>query len=228
MSESQIPKERDASPALGTRENFFDPDHDDYKDTDETPTGPRRTDVDRDWGQNHSFTRGRTKAEYVAHSLLKQSATILCPVTLHAPPDRGVEPLFDFLLGDPDSGLDHDPSTMHTERQPVELSAPEVHVPKSFPDGFSPAESGQYRLRRRFNEQYGYVTFGGKIANRPREEFLAVVDDLLNWIVRCSDNPIDRETADGIRSGAFDMKIDGQMDDTDIMENVIEDVLEEF
>jgi len=230
MSESQTHSvDTDASPALGARTNFFDTEADDYDESDdETPTGPRRTDVDRDWGDRHTFVTGTTKAEYVAHSLLKQSATILCPVTLHAPPDRGKEPLFEFLFGDGDSDLDHDPDALHTERKPVVLSDPELHVPKSFPDGFAPEESGQYRFRRRYNEEYGYVTFGGKIANRPTDEFMEVVDNLLDWLVGQDDNPIDRETADGIRDGAYHLKIDGQKDDVDIMEEVIEDVLAEM
>lgn len=222
--------ETDASPPLGARENFWDHDEQEYDDSseEETPTGPRRTDVGRDWGNRHSFVRGRTKAEYVAHSLLKRNATVLCPFTLHAPPNRGQEPLFEFLFGDGDPDLDHDPDALHTEREPVELSDPQLHIPKSFPDGFAPEESGQYRLRRRFNPEYGYVSFGGKIANRPTDEFMEVVDSLLDWVVAQDDNGVERDDVEGVRDGAFNMKIGGDLEDVDIMERVIEDLLGEL
>jgi len=227
MSQSANTTSRDASPALGSRKNFFETDEEDYADeSEETLNGPRPQDVDRDWGVRHTFHHGTTKAEYVAHSLLKQSATVLCPVTLHAPPNRGKEPLFNFLFGDADE-LEHDPDALHTEREAVELSDPELHVPKEFPDGFAPDESVQYRLRRRYNDEYGYVSFGGKIANRPTDEFMEIVDSVLDYLVGRDDTALDRETADGIREGALHCKLDGEMDDVEIMEEVVVgDVLE--
>lgn len=208
MSQSANTTSRDASPdSLGARENFFDSSSNDYE-TEETLTGPRPTDIDRDWGPRHTFNTGATKVEYVAHGILRQngSATMWCPVC---------------LFGDEDDCDDHDGKA-------VKLSDPELHVPKEFPEGFAPRESAQYRLRRRYCEEDGHVTFGGKLANKTTDEFLECVDEMLDWVVAREDTALDVETADDIRSGARDMKMDGRKDDEEIMREVVADVLDEI
>lgn len=197
--------ERDASPALGARENFFDPDDDNYTD-EETLTGPRDTDVGRDWGVRHTFTSGTSKIESVAHDILRENgtATFFCPVCL--------------FEGDDTLGIPEDTASEQTD--------PTVHVPKEFPEQFAPKESGQYRFRRRYCDHAAHVAFGGKLANRSTEEFMAKVDEVLDFVVEREENSLAREKADGIRSGAFDMKIDGEMDDEEIMQEVVADVLD--
>ena len=207
MSESQATtKERDASPALGARENFFDTRDNDYTD-EETLTGPRDQDVNRDWGIRHSFTRGTSKIDNAANDILRDggSATFLCPVCLWE--------------GDDDFDI--------PEATAVKQSDPEIHVPKSFPEQFAPCESGQFRFRRRYCDHAAHVSFGGKLANRPTEKFLEKVDEVLDWVVSNDKTALARDIADGIRSGAVDMKLDGTLDDEEIMRRVVSDILDE-
>lgn len=155
------------------------------------------SDLDRDWGGNHSFLSGTTKYEWVAHAILKETATFLCPVCLWSDED------------------DHD----HTDEL-VELSEPELYIPKEFPEGFAPRESGQHRHRRRYCELAGHVTFGGKIANRSTKKFMDIIDMVLTQ----TEVHLREGEVEDLQKHAMRMKQDGRWDDMDIMRIILKEI----
>lgn len=209
----------DESPTLGCRENFWGQ---------VSSTG----DTEESTAESHSDTGkmdsvGTTKAEYLAHSILKESGTILCPTALKDPANREYPAMFEWLFQDA-CLLDHDPEAIHKEQQAIEITDPELYIPREFPDGFAPMESGQYRHRRRYNTEHGYVSFGGIIANRPTDEFMEVIDTLLDFVVRRDEIALQESKAKKYRRDAIRMKSKGEMHDVSILETILADVLDEI
>lgn len=141
---------------------------------------------------------GTSRADFVAHALLKQSATLLCGETL--------QELDRWAAGD----LGHEP-------------VPDV-VTLGDPDAYPPYETvGKNRHARRVNAATGRMNWAEStfvvIADRPEPEFLAVVDEALENIDGLDIPP--RQQAE-IRERAQRMKRHADaLRDTDIMRQVV-------
>ena len=201
--------------ALGARENFWgddlstddDPNHDD--------------DPDRDYGLHHRFKPPQDKDAILAHRLLRESATMLCGETLRSAPYNGgrLAELVAWCFDE--ECIDGRGDAMHHAVEQVELTDPQEHIPRAASAEFGTSDSGQFRHRSRVNEETGYLSgHGGSthvvIADRPTEEFMAVVDAAIQHF-----DPLTRE-ARQIRNRAKSMKCDPSgKHDTEIMRAVV-------
>jgi len=144
---------------------------------------PDPTPEDRDWGIHHHF-KPDDKNEQIAHSLLRESATMLCYRTLFLPAWNGgrLAELCAWLFEG--RCIDGRGEAMHKEKREVELTDPELHIPKNASDEFGTHEYGQYRHRRRVNPETGYISAGEStsvhIQDRPEEQFLTLVREWLH------------------------------------------------
>jgi len=166
------------------------------------------------------FDYKKERAAHVAHSYHRDNSRKLCPVTLFSTPDNQLAILFDWLEKGY-SDLEHDPFALHTHNHEVELTEPELHVPNDAPDWHADTEYGQQRHRSRFNPKHGHVT-GPYLADLPADEFMAEVEDLLDfWSEAYSLGDGDR---DQLRNRAKRMKHQGNHKDVDILEHLILEV----
>ena len=158
-----------------------------------------------------------SKADWLAHQLLRRTGRLLCATTLFAPPDRGVEPLFAWLFDD--ELVAHDPDAMHHENAEIELTDPIVRLGRIAGEEFGTAEYTQQRHRRRVNLEYGYLSGGEStgviIADRPMDAFLEVVDIYLEI------KSLDFERTAELRELARREKQAGERRDVDILARVI-------
>ena len=172
-----------------------------------------------EWGVHHDFVEGSSKHENLAHRYLSSVARLLCARTLFGAPDRGHEPLFAWLLDDEELVDEHDPSALHSMKREVELSDPQLHIPRSMPDQWGGVDFGQYRHRRRLNEETGYISGGEStgiyLADSPEPLFMEAVNLYL-----MGQNFMERR-AEELRSYARSLKREGQLRDVDILERVI-------
>jgi len=175
---------------------------------------------DRDWGSHHSF-KDYDKHEAIAHSLLRNSATMLCARTLFAPPNNGgrLAELCAWLFDD--ECIDGHGDALHTDNRAVELTDPELHVPKNAGDQFGTHEYGQYRHRRRLNPETGYVSGGESTAvviqDRSEEQFLALIRE---WLDACHSNLRDWKRQATIRY-ARRLKRGGDQRDVDVLTKIV-------
>lgn len=121
-------------------------------DVEESTVEDEQRDV-REWGMHHRFSEAVTKEEYVAKSILRHGADVLCPRCLHVD-DRAV------VISDPEHYV---PRVVQWPIGDGELMSVELAV---LPD------------RRRHCESCGYVTFGGPLADRTTAEFRDVLDSV--------------------------------------------------
>ncbi|PCR88683.1 hypothetical protein [Natrinema ejinorense] len=121
------------------------------------------------------------RARWKSHKVLREVATPVSKTAKHAPPDRGLEPLFAWLFADSHQDLitDHDPLSVHTERCEVELTRPVEHVPREYSGAeFGVTEYGQKRFRRRFDPEHGYLG-GVDFEDLSLRKFMEVTEDVL-------------------------------------------------
>jgi hypothetical protein len=172
--------------------------------------------ADSDDDGHHQERAGTDRLEWVAHDILKSSARLLCATTLWDAPDRGWSPHM-AAEGVPDAP-DHDPDAMHHERGEVELTEPRVALGKTA-DGWGTHAYGYSGHDKRVQPETGYLSGGEStgvvIADRPTEEFLAVVD----LVVACRD--LRRKTAEHVRAFAREQKAEGNARDVDILRDVL-------
>ncbi len=197
--------------ALGSRENFWFDESTPLEELQDTSLGqlnvhelrrlvrettPFNIDVDvmgedelRKWVRDRRENPGRPsectteyeRARWKAHKALREVATPVSKTAKHAPPDRGLEPLFAWLYAESHQDLitDHDPLAVHTERCEVELTRPVEHVPREYSgEEFGVTEYGQKRFRRRFDPDHGYLG-GVDFEDLPMGEFMEVAEDVL-------------------------------------------------
>ncbi|WP_226043306.1 hypothetical protein [Natrinema sp. DC36] len=166
---------------------------------------------DKWWGKDRDGTEDTTghdpepfhyrkeRCEYVMTGFWKETAQrLLCPVAFHEP-------------GEYD---------LHDEPCEVEVSNPEVFIPKQAPEWHADGEYGAMSHRVRVNEEHGNLT-GPLVPDRKYDPFMSGVEELLgHWSdeLNLSDNNIDtlRETADR-------RKRDGDDRDVDIMSKLMQD-----
>ncbi|EMA45245.1 hypothetical protein [Halobiforma nitratireducens] len=184
-------------------------------------------DVDDDRATGHDpedFEYKRERAEYVAHSILRQTGTLVCPIALNAEPDR-LASLFEWLeTGEAETG--HDPTAIHQEQQKVELTEPEVYVPLQTTREFGgkPREYGQRPKRSRYNPEHGYIV-GPQILDRPEEEFMQIVEYVLDHMVADDDIGLSQAERDRLEHDARRLKQNGDYRDTDALATILEDAL---
>ncbi|NHN49979.1 hypothetical protein G9464_20635 [Halostella sp. JP-L12] len=122
-------------------------------------------------------------ARWKAHQILRQVTTKHSKTAKRAPPDRGDAPLWAWLFRDEEETeliVDHDPTAMHHERCEVELTDPELHLGKLYEDGdFGLFEYGQYRYRKRYDDEHGYIG-GVAFDDMEPEKFFEVVGIVLD------------------------------------------------
>ena len=148
----------------------------------------------------HIERPGTSRAEWIAHKVLKATAPLICPITANADPDE-------------------DDLAMHEVNHEIELTDPELYVEASgvdVGDGKMRKMYGDHR-RHRYNPVYGYIT-GPQIADQPTEQFLQVVDIVLE--LGMLNEGLREKTADRIRTLARVRKGAGD-DDVSIMTEVV-------
>lgn len=123
-------------------------------------------------------------ARWKAHQVLRERADKLSKSALHEPPNRQLAAafacVFEHLEG-VEPVRDHNPLAIHTERCEVELTDPELYVPKDHEGSIRHVEYGQHRYRRRYDPEHGYI--GGVVLDDlPTAEFLEIVELVLGTI----------------------------------------------
>jgi len=165
-----------------------------WGESDDTDTDTNAVDNETD----HERVDPNDPAEIIAHSILRETATMICAATLKD--DPGIEggrtaKLFAFLDGET-----WNDDALHTERKAVELTNPAIRLGEHDPDSSLVGEWGCERHRKRFNPETGYIsgneTTGVLIQDRPRDELLDVIEDWLRGVAARDDN--------GIREGDVD------------------------
>lgn len=186
-------------------------------------------DVEDDQTTGHDpdeFEYKRERAEWVAHDILKQTGTLVCPIALNAEPDR-MASLFEWLeTGEAKTG--HDPGSIHTENKRVELTEPEVFVPLQTREeyGGKTKEYGQRPSRSRYNPEHGYIV-GPQILDRSTEEFMDIVELVLGHMVADTDIGLSERERDRLERDARRLKESGDRRDTDVLATILEDALTE-
>lgn len=154
----------------------------------------------------------------VARWVLRGDATMLCRTTLLDDPDRGFQNHLD--AEGIESAPNHDPLAMHTERQEVELTDPEVRPPTE--------TAKEQRHRCRLNTEMGYISGVGRstavwIQDREKEKFL---DCIREWLATCHSDLRGykhKQTIDFAKRH----KCRGEKRDVEIMEFVVQKVAED-
>lgn len=168
-------------------------------------------------GRHHDSYDGSDRLAWIAHDILKASGRLLCSTTLTKPPDRGWSP--HMAAEGYANAPDHDPTAMHHERRDAELSEPRVPLGKTAGEDWGTAEYGHTGHDHRVTEEVGYFSGGEStgiiIADRPTEEFLAVID----LVVATKD--LRPSVADHVRAFAREQKEHGQKHDKDLLRDVL-------
>lgn len=189
------------------------PEHQLHEQTLESRTSPYVT--DEDWWyesesnsesdeddadrHGHAELSGTSRAEYVAHNILKRGATLLDPISINEEPT--------------DADL-HEPG----ERVPV--TDPCEYVPKRHEGEYASTDYGAYSKRWRVSEKYGYLCRGPVIADRPSEDLLAIVELVLDLAASIG-RPVPDQEREAIRDRAERMKRDSGAHDVTIMAEVV-------
>lgn len=97
-----------------------------------------------------------------------------------------------------------------------ELSDPELHLPKLFEDDCRSIEYGQHRHRRRIEPESGRINWGEttstRLDPRPKDEFMQVVDLVLDWVEQSRGFEVGIDHRDRSRTLALCEKEDGRHD----------------
>ncbi|ELZ05729.1 hypothetical protein [Natrialba aegyptia] len=182
-------------------------------------------DVDDESTTGHDpaeFHYKRERAQWVAHDILKQAATLACPIALNADPNR-LASLFEWLEnGTARTG--HDPDAMHTDNEVVELTDPEIYMPLQTSEDYGgrPLEYGQRPSRSRINPEHGYIV-GPQILDMAEDEFLAIIDMVLDHLVADSAIGLSKRERDKLARDSRRLKQAGDRRDTDVLATIIHD-----
>ena len=139
----------------------------------------------------HAECSGTSSEEYKAYNILRANADLLCP------------------------------ECMVERNRAVTLSDPSEYIPKEVETSFGTVELHVLRHRRRVCPagDCGYVSFGGVLADRPAEEFM----DLVNEVLSALDMPASRRRK--LRSDAKARKHRGNKHDQEIMTKFVDELL---
>ena len=187
MSQSQQPQQQqlqDRSSPYATDEDWW---YDDLEDDEPTAS--------------HDELTGTSRAEYVAHKILKQGATLLDPIALKVDPTD---------------------ADLHSKGERVAVTEPCEYVPKRN-DGdncYAERDYGAYDKRWRVDKEYGYLVRGPVIDDRPLEEFLEHVELALDAGEYVRETSISDREREAILERAERMKRDGAYDVTAMAEVV--------
>lgn len=119
------------------------------------------TDTDETAGQTgHAETDGTDAAEYVAFQQIQALTNPICARTKHQPAWNGgrLAELCAWLFDG--ECIDGRGDQLHREQTEVELTEPEFYCPKQIQRGSRLIAYRQFRLRRRYNPETGYINFG--------------------------------------------------------------------
>ncbi|WP_254810717.1 hypothetical protein [Natronosalvus amylolyticus] len=173
------------------------------------------TDTNTETSEPQPVNYERERAAWIAHRILKETATLACPITLNEPPNNPAA-LWQWLEhGEADSG--HDPSALHRANEVIELTDAEYWVPCEDSDdlanGYGPHPS-------RVNLEYGYIA-GPQILDRPTAAFMSVVNALLDhfeWSPKVGLSSREREK---LECHAERLKRNGDWRDTDVLAEIV-------
>lgn len=172
----------------------------------------------------------REKSEWVAHKILREVATKLCPIARFEPPfkpglfglDAGhVSNLAAWMWGGDQDRIDSDPLALHRVNCDIELTDPELHIAKTFEGTSVTIDYGHHGHRSRFNPEHGYVT-GPYLSDVGEEEFLTVVDLVLQNAL--AENMILSTDVSELRRDAQRMKQTPDYDDETALSLILEDI----
>lgn len=192
-----------------------------YQESDEAR---ERADIGEgeEWGQAHDFTVGTDKYEWVAWDIYLQVAPAYCAASLWGPTELpgGRDAQLCAWLFDGECISDERVWAMHEENEQMELSEPQLHIPKRAPEKAGMKDYGQYRYRRRVNPETGYITGGASTAvvvgDLPKEEFMTVISTILSMSDLMPDAVAEvRRFARQLKSAPNDMR------DVEIVERVL-------
>lgn len=210
---TQAPAESRTDP-LGDRRNWWGwP-----RDTEGNPISPEERDHETDGG---TVQDPNSRSQWLAHRILKRGADLLDPITLKEPPNRTIEACFAWLFDEDFDQDDHDPYALHTRNEAVPVSDPIEHVPKYHNGQFGSVEYSAFTKRWRVSEEFGYLCRGPIIANRPAEEFMAIVGMVLEVAGPFCDRYVSDRERDEILGRARTMKRAGEAHDVSIMAEVV-------
>ncbi|MFP8891827.1 hypothetical protein ACLI4U_18955 (plasmid) [Natrialbaceae archaeon A-CW2] len=162
------------------------------------------------------------RAQWIAHSLLKDTAVLACPIALNADPNRPAA-LWEWLEhGEASTG--HDPTAMHKTNEIIELTDPKLWLPLESQETIAgkPIEYGQNRHRVRYNPEHGYPV-GPQIMDRPHGDFMQVVRAMLEHCATTKGVGLSQRECDKLERDADRMKQAGDRRDTDILATIIKD-----
>lgn len=151
------------------------------------------------WGQDtdeqspttgHAELPGTSREAFVAHAILRHGADMLCPECLY----------------------EHDRTTT--------ISDPQEYVPKEVETSWGTVELHVLRHRRRVcpHEDCGYMSFGGVLADREADEFLELVEEVLQSV----DLPPSRH--EKLFNDARARKLDGRFHDSENMKRLVREL----
>lgn len=117
-------------------------------------------DPEPDRPSGHVEVSGTDPAEHKARQLALRFLQPICRTQLETPAWNGgrLAELIAWLCDD--DCIDGRGDVLHREQKPVELSDPELPLPKQAELGSRTIEYGAHRVRRRYNPETGYLNFG--------------------------------------------------------------------
>ena len=176
-----------------------------------------------DWEAENSTSLSRdpnSRTRWVAHRILKQGADLLDPIALKEPPNRQLAVAMAWLFDE--TPPDHDPFAIHRRNHEIKVSEPTEHVPEYLDeDGCANVEYGIFPHRWRVCEEYGHLVRGPVIADRSTEEFLEIVEFILDIAGPFCDRYISERERSAILNLAESMKVEGDAHDVTIMAEIV-------
>jgi hypothetical protein len=178
---------------------------------------------------DHERVDPNDPAEIIAHSILRETATMICAATLKDEP--GIEgghiaKLFAFLDGET-----WNDDALHTENKAVELTDPSIRLGNHAPNSSLVGEFGCERHRKRYNPEVGYITGGETtgvlIQDRPIDELVDVVEQWARGVATRDKNGVSESDVDDAVAYARRLKENSHHNgfrDADIMAKVVERV----
>jgi|GEM_PF-573857 hypothetical protein len=216
-------------PALGSRDNWWGDTTDQNTDTD--------TDDRVDDTHNTNRPDPNNPAEIIAHTILRETATMICATNLRDEPylddvedlthdERKVAEAFAALDGER-----YGKYALHTDNEAVEMTDPAIRLGQHAPEKSLVGEYGCERHRKRYNPATGYVsggeTTGVLIQDRPWGELREVIEQWLRGVAARESSGLTTNDVDDALQFAKRLKknVDHNgLRDVDIMTKVVERV----
>ena len=136
-------------------------------------------------GRGHEETRGTDPAEYLAHQHLLELTDPICERQKADPPWNGgrLAELCAWLFDG--EHIDGRGDVLHKRQCEQSLSDPALYLPKQTERNGRIIGYGQFRLRRRYNPESGYVNFGETTSTGvPEVDFETFMQAVHNYLAQ--------------------------------------------